>query len=328
MADDIDNLAVKDTETVPAPSPAPDPAPEAAPAENAPVQSDPDATGGQPADTEGKPASESEEQTQPKPEGKKALPGVQRDISKLRAERRELRERTRQLEAQLAKQMGNPLAGLIQGQVKPEETATYWKQQALQAQTEEQRTAASQKYWELLPTEIQRNAVGQVLQTLNQVQENQRIAGKLAEIHERTPIFDENGTPDANSPVIQRACELADQQGVMMFGPKGAIVNHRAFEYFAREASWELQGQTAETNAAKLQNQRVQTLKASAKAGLESSSAPAPAQPSGKTVDLEKQISALEKQRNTGRYDPELNVRLMKLRRDLHDARLRTAATR
>jgi hypothetical protein len=306
------DVKLPDPVAAPVPDAATSPAP--APTESQP-KSEPDASGRQPA----APA------PTPEPEAGKSksevtsyrAPGAERRISELTAKNKELRQK-------LAATLGAPTSG-APAPVKDEDKPEYWLQKYNTAQTEQERQQASAKWFEADRNQFASQIESRVMQKLSLQQKAGILTDKLIRVHERAPFLKETGAGveiDIDSPVTQRAKQLAAEEGINLMLPDGKL-NLGAFLYCVQGAALETQDSTAENAQAALEQQRVATLRVASKtAGLESSSAAAPAQPSGPKVDLEKQIANLEQQRKTSGFSPDLNAQIKALRMKLRDASL------
>lgn len=303
---------------------APDAAPSTAPENptDLPAQSEPEASGKPPAASEPTPAPNVEPSTPKESKTDHRAPGAERRISELTAKNKELR-------AKLNRTLAQPATAPAPATVRDEDKPEYWMQKAQTAQTEQERNEASAKWYEADRRQFANQIKNEVRQEQQMQQRASLLSDKLIRVHDKAPFLKESDSGvveiDINSPVTQRAKELADEAGQSLLNPDGKTLNVNAFLYFVTDAALEYAGTTANQTQAALEQTRVARLKAESRtAGLESSSAPAPSQPSGKKVDLEKEIATLEQQKKSfgNRIDPQLNAKLMTLRSNLRDARL------
>ena len=291
-----------------------------------PDQSTPPATGSdEAAEAEATPPADAgSEQTRqpPKPHGQRASATI-----------RGLKSENKELKAKLASLTGAKpaIGGVPNAPAKPEETPEYWAaecKKAYDAGDTQQHAIAYQRYEAAKESALERRLLERINGEAQRQQASAVLNDKLLRLHERSPIFKENdkGTLeiDINSPVIQRAAQLADEAQTAIATPQG--IRWDAFLYFVTDAVLDLQGQTVQQTTAALDHQKVQTVKANSRTALESTSQPGLAKPSGPRVELEKQVKALEAKAAKG-YNAEVNSQLMLARIKLRNLSARPAQT-
>lgn len=278
----------------------------------------PDATGSDQTVTEGEqqPTETGIEQTEPIAEHSHRKPGAERRISELTAEKRELQKK-------LQAAIGQPPQAAPVAQAKPEETEEYWAAKYNAAVSEDERSQAAKQYKRIERESLKREILGEFQQQQQRQQTATLLSEKLTRLHERVPFLKDDPQSgvqlDLTSPLVQRAAQLATESGVPLAAPQG--IRWDAFLYFAAEAALDLQGQTTVKTAAALEQQKLQTIKAAGKSGLERpNAAPPPAKPTGPMADAEREVARLEvlaKQK----FDSSVNRQLIYARQTLTDLR-------
>lgn len=248
------------------------------------------------------PTEESDEEAAETPQPKSR---TERRIHKLLDQRRELSQQNRRLREQLAsgilgngqqpaQQPAPQIAGQAAPQAAPHQSPSRdeqeWAQRYHMAQSDEERLFAQRQWQEAHDRRLMSAAAQAAEQAIQRRQMADRLAAKYESIHEEFPLFDQSGQFDPKSSLLQRAMQLAQQDG-------GTIQSHGEMLLYLQEARTQLLREQMAAGTAKVSQLQQKQKRLQAATGVESATRrkAAPPRQGGEAARL-KRLEALSAQ--------------------------------